>query len=243
MNYGNYNNAYSTNNQGYNTNNQGYNVTNQQQYGVNPQYQSNQASYGNDSYYQNQGNANNGSGYPSMPIPYGLPAKENYSNQKVENSLVKRSEVIGVPDNGWTEIDDYIEKQSGKFLSSEIDELDIYHYQGHIFGMRAIYRDPWGKSEKETYKGTLHMATNIAPESCECVKLKLGFGEGIVKVSVQGGEYITYLRFQTNLGQVLELGTQQGEELKEMLPKDHAKVTCVAGTFNICMNSIYFYYM
>jgi hypothetical protein len=216
-------------------------TANQGGYNMNQAYNANTNQGQNN--YANQTGANQNQSAPAYNIPQGLAQKENYSSRKVENSLIKRSDVIGNVNEGWTEADDYMEQQSEKFLSSEIEELSVYHYQGHIFGFRAIYRDSWGKDNREIYKGNMHMAANIAKETCEVTKMTLGFGENIVKVLVEGGEFVTYLKLVTNQGKVLELGAQRTMYPIDVLPKEHAKLVCIAGTFNICMNSIYFYYV
>ena len=100
-------------------------------------------------------------GAQTYPDPVSNPdyLTEKYYKMKIENNLVKRSQIIGSVQNAYTEFDDYFEKHVEKFFTPEVDEIFVCHHQGYIFGTRFIFRDSWGKTNKETYKGDLHMAS------------------------------------------------------------------------------------
>jgi len=169
------------------------------------------------------------------------PYKEDYSNKKIENSIIKRSEIAGFIEHGYAEFDDYFEKHTEKFFTPEFQEVNIYHHQGYVYGMQVIYRDSWGVTHKETFKGELHMAPNVAKEHCERAKLVLTYDEFIKEALVEAGEYVTFLKISTNKGQSLQIGQQFTESPKSIIP-EHSRAIAIAGTFNICLNSLYFYY-
>jgi len=166
--------------------------------------------------------------------------KEDYFKKQIENSLIKRTDVTGSISHGYTEFDDYFGKHVDKFFTPEIDELYIYYHEGYVFGLQAIYRDSWGKTNKETYKGELHMASNVTKENCQRLKMKLTYDEYIKEAYVEAGEYVTFLKFVTNNKQTIQIGHQQGTP-KNIVP-DQSKIMGIGGTHNICLNSIYFYY-
>lgn len=177
----------------------------------------------------------------ALPVYESQPYREDYYQKKIENNIIKRTGVVGNLQHGYTEFDDYFEKHINKFFTPEIDELLIYHHQGYIFGLQALYRDSWGKTHKETYKGGLYMAKGVQKEHCAVEKATYDFGEHIKDIFIEGSEYITYLKLVSNKGNVLEVGKQTSMELTSILP-EHSKVLGFGGTFNICLNSIYFYY-
>jgi len=166
--------------------------------------------------------------------------KEDYYNKKIENAIIKRSAISGSLSHGYTEFDDYFEKHVEKFFTPEIDELYLYYHEGYIFGLQAVYRDSWGKTHKETYKGDIHMANGVTKENCQRAKLKMSYDEYIKEAYVEAGEYVTFLKLVTNLGQTIQVGHQMGTP-KNILP-EQSKILGIGGTHNICLNSIYFYY-
>lgn len=170
------------------------------------------------------------------------PFREDYHKKKIENAGVKRTEVIGTIDAAITEFDDYFEKHVEKFFTLETQEIDVYHYQGYIFGIQSTYRDTWGKNSKESYKAKLHMATNVDKNGCQCEKLVFGFGEFVKEILVEtAGENISFLKIRTNMDHVLEIGTQVNPGLKNVVP-EQGRMLAIGGTFGACLNSIYFYY-
>lgn len=169
------------------------------------------------------------------------PYKEDYSHKKIENSIIKRSEIAGFVEHGQVEFDDYFEKHIEKFFTPEFQEFNVYHHQGYIYGIQILYRDSWGKTHKETFKGELHMAPNVAKEHCERSKIVLAYDEFIKEAFVEAGEYVTFLKIVTNKDQVLSVGQQLTQSPKNIIP-EHSRAVAVAGTFNICLNSVYFYY-
>lgn len=195
-----------------------------------------QQSYGTYT-YNNYGGAANAIQNVYESKPY----REDYFNKKIENQIIKRTEAAGFPMAGTTEFDDYFEKHVEKFLTPEIQEILLYHHQGYVFGLQALYRDTWGKANKETFKGDLHMADNVDKKNCECAKLTLGFDEHVKEIFVEANEYVTYIRFVTNQKHILEVGNPTGQEIKNIIPEG-GKVLAIAGTHNICLNSVYFYY-
>jgi hypothetical protein len=170
------------------------------------------------------------------------PFHEDYFNKKIENGTIKRTEALGSMHTGYTEFDDYFEKHVEKFFTPEISDITLYHHEGYIFGLQLIYRDSWGKTFKETYKGDLHMAHNVDKAHCKSSKFTLAYDENITEINVEGTEYITFLKFVTNKGQVLEVGKQMFIEHKNVVPP-HGRVLGIGGQYNVCLNGIYFYYM
>jgi len=169
------------------------------------------------------------------------PYKEDYFHKKIENSIIKRGEIAGFTEHGHSEFDDYFEQHTEKFFTPEFQEINVYHHQGYIYGMQVIYRDSWGKTHKETFKGNLHMAPNVAKEHCERAKIVLVYDEFIKEAFVEAGEYVTFFKIVTNKGQTLQIGQQMTESPKNIIP-EHSRAIAIAGTFNICLNSVYFYY-
>lgn len=215
---------------------------NNQQYGYNgaqPQnvYQGGYGGYGAPS--------NNGYGgaaqYHAHNVYESKPYREDYFKKKIENQIIKRTEASGSVEMGTTEFDDYFEKHVEKFFTPEIQEIILYHYQGYVFGLQFLYRDSWGKTNKETYKGEVHMADNVDKKNCECAKMTLNFDEYVKEVYVQTNEYVNFLKFVTNQGNVLEIGKPTVQDVKNIVP-DNSKVLGIGGTLNICLNSVYFYY-
>jgi hypothetical protein len=170
------------------------------------------------------------------------PYQEDYFNKKIENGSIKRTEASGSMHTGYTEFDDYFQKHVEKFFTPEINEITLYHHEGYIFGLQLTYRDSWGKSFKETYKGDLHMAHNVDKAHCKSSNVLLAYDEYIKEVNVEGTEYITFLKFITNKGQVLEVGKQMFTEHKNVVP-NHGRILGIGGQYNVCLNGLYFYYM
>lgn len=170
------------------------------------------------------------------------PYREDYHKKRIEAAGVKRTEVIGAIEAGITEFDDYFEKHAEKFFTLETQEIDVYHYQGYVFGIQSTYRDSWGKNTKEYYKAKLNMAHNVDKNGCQCTKLTFGFGEHVTEAYVEtAGENISFLKIKTNQGHVLEIGTQVNPETRNMIPAQ-GRMVAIGGTFGACLNSIYFYY-
>jgi hypothetical protein len=196
-----------------------------------------QNNYGYNGY---NGGYGNGQGAGSKLVYESKAYKEDYFNKKIENAIIKRSAVTGSLIHGYTEFDDYFEKHVEKFFTPEMDELYLYYHEGYIFGLQAAYRDSWGKTNKETYKGEIHMANGVTKENCQRLKLKMSYDEYIKEAYIEAGEYVTFLKFVTNLGQTIQVGQQMGTP-KNILP-EQSKILGIGGTHNICLNSIYFYY-
>jgi Jacalin-like lectin domain. len=166
----------------------------------------------------------------------------DYYNKPIEGGIIKRTEMIGHISPGQTEFDDYFEKHIEKFFTPEIHEITIFHSPGYILGMHTIYRDPWGKMDKETYKGNVHLPKGLDPKQCASSKLTFDYDDYLKEIYVDGDEYIWYLKFVSNKGKVLEVGKPVNTDLKNRVPH-LGRILGFGGALHLCLNALYFYYL
>jgi hypothetical protein len=140
-----------------------------------------------------------------------------------------------------TEFDDYFEKHVEKFFTPEIHEVNIYHAQGYIFGLQVVYRDSWGKFEKETYRGELHLPKNVSKSNCSVAKLSIEYDDYIKELYVDGTEYITYLKMVSQKGKILEIG-KSFTMLENQVP-EMTRLIGFGGCLSMCLNGLYLYYV
>lgn len=69
--------------------------------------------------------------------------------------ILKTDVIVGILGFDLQEFDDYFEKHTDKFFTPELDKIFIYYLPGAVVGIQSVFRDPWGKYDKETYKGNL----------------------------------------------------------------------------------------
>jgi hypothetical protein len=173
---------------------------------------------------------------PSVP----LMKKENYYTKEIRDDY-SRTPIIGTMKDSSTEFDDYYETMKEMFFSPEVSELKITHTNDYLWGIHAIYRDPWGKQDKEYYKGNPH--TGKKPNggsNFTTTNIKLAYDDNFVDIRGNGTSIVTGLRFQTLKGKVYAIGRQ--DSLTENLVPNMTKVVGLGGTHNnFCIESLYFY--
>jgi len=193
----------------------------------------------------NQYNNQNNYPIPSLELVYNQPiykpAYNDYYHKTIESDMIHRSKAVGIVAEGYTEFDDYFEKHIEKFFTPELHEITIYYGPGYIVGLQVIYRDSWGKYDKETYKGELHMPQNINKANCSVGKLTLEYDDYIKEIYVDGTEYITYLKIVSFKGKQLEVG--KSFNLLENQVQDMTRVIGFGGSYGMCLAGIYFYYI
>jgi len=70
--------------------------------------------------------------------------------------------LVGKLGPGFLEFDDYFEKHKDKFFTPELNEITFYFTPDNVIvGLYAVYRDSWGKDDRELYKGNVHVPLNI----------------------------------------------------------------------------------
>lgn len=158
--------------------------------------------------------------------------------------MIKRTSVIGSHNLQNIEFDDYFEKHTEKFFTPEINEIVIYHSPGYILGIHIIYRDPWGKVDKETYKGAIHLPKSVNPKTCAQSKITFDYDEFPREMYVDGSEYICYLKIVSSKEKVLEVGNpaNPNSTLVNQVP-ELGRILGVGGTYSLCLTSMYFYYL
>jgi hypothetical protein len=167
---------------------------------------------------------------------------EDYYNKTIENSMIKRTSMIGNHNLQNQEFDDYFEKHIEKFFTPEINEIVVYHSPGYLLGIHVVYRDPWGKFDKETYKAGVHLPKSLNPKTCGQSSLKFEYDEFPKEIFVDGTEYISYLKVVSSKGKVLEVGKPSSSTLVNQVP-ELGRILGVGGTYSLCLTSLYFYYL
>ncbi len=171
-----------------------------------------------------------------------IPLEGVYFTKAIENQMVLRSKMIGQIYSNHHEFDDYFEKHVDKFFSPEMDEIHLFHDDFNVFGLQVIYRDPWGTmSQKETYKGDLHLSKNICGNYRKTV-LPLEFDEYITEAYIDCQDRVTFMKLVTNSGKVVQLGGEtQGKSLPNLvLPS--TRIMGFGGSYDLYLRSIYLYY-
>lgn len=206
----------------------------------------------NNGYFNTQPNSNNNNYYQGNNQPIARervvakkPIFEDYAHKQIPNDLFKRTEIVGtINKDEHTEFDDYFEKHADQFFTPAVHEVLIYSSGGLICGIQMSYRDSWGKTtEKEMYKGDLHMPKHLLNSNLKLSKLTLDFDEHITEAYVDGKEYISYVKLVTNKGRQLEAGwASLDAKLNNLLP-ELANVNAIGGSYGNCLNALYFYYL
>lgn len=167
----------------------------------------------------------------------------DYYNKTIENDLIKRTEVVGNLNEVSTAFDDFFEKHTEKFFTPEIHEMIFFYSPGYIHGLQFIYRDPWGKMDKETYKGNIQLPRSINPKECQQSKITFDYDEFPKEIYVDGQEYIQYIKIVSSKNKKIEIGKEVKTGDLENQVKDLTRILGVGGSHTTVLNSIYFYYL
>ena len=183
-------------------------------------------------------------GYPkqqSAPIKTKPVVRKNYYYQKINSTIpIERSAIIGRQEMDTVEFDDYFEKHADKFFSPEIDEIFLYYTQSYLVGIQAFYRDSWGREDRETYKGSLHMSKSSQNRDYFWTSLKLEFDDFIKEIYTEGEDFITYLKIVSYKGKAIEVGTRTKKTEENLVPT-MTKCIGFGGSHGSFMSSLYFY--
>jgi len=169
--------------------------------------------------------------------------RENYYERAITKATVpiQRTPLIGSKDMDVKEFDDYFEKHVDKFFTPEVDEINLYYTDGFLLGLQLGYRDTWGRTERETYRGNRHLHKEYNYKALPTMTLKLDTDELIKEIYAEGANFVTYLRIVTNKQQAIQFGFPSRADLENLLPK---LTNClgVGGSYGTCVSNIYFYY-
>jgi hypothetical protein len=158
------------------------------------------------------------------------------------NDILQRTGMIGDYNEDYTTFDDYFEKHTEKFFTPEMHEITIYHSPGYILGLHCTYRDPWGKFDKETYKGNVQLPKNMNAKNCESVKLTFEYDDFPKEIYIDGTEYIHYIKIVSSKGKKIEVGKASSPSLVNQVP-ELGRILGVGGAISLCLNAIYFYFL
>lgn len=196
--------------------------------------------------------------YPQNPISYGvsqslvlpkgfnnfqkLPQRQDYYARTLDNDLYTRTDLIGSIPPYSNEFDDYYEKLQATYFTPEIQDITFFFNDVSILGTTLTYRDAWGKSEKETYKGNLHLPSNMYPNSYQSKKIAFDFEDFLKEAYLEGEDRVTYLKLVSSKGKTIELGNHSGANLVNQIP-ELTRVIAFGGAYNDCLTGLYLYYM
>lgn len=242
--------GYGMNNNTYGNQNYGNMNNNMNMYNNNNQYMN--SNQGNNNYSGGYGNNNSGGSNSQFNYDYTTyhtvfnpeeKVTEDYFNKQIDGGIFKRTELNGTIKGGYTEFDDYFETHVEKFFTPEINDITVFYSPGYVLGMQTVYRDPWGKTDKETYKGKLHLPKGLDPKQLASTKLTFDYDDYIKEIYVDGTEYICYLKIVSNKGKTLEVGSPTFKsDLKNKVP-ELGRILGFGGAYHLCLNALYFYYL